>query len=61
MPTVIFAVPETMFFADKDENHMDKAAADLEHALKVAQKKDDTYYNIAKLIYNYQLSKPETV
>ena len=48
-------------FADKDENHMDKAAADLEHALKVAQKKDDTYYNIAKLIYNYQLSKPETV
>ena len=48
-------------FADKDENHMDKATADLEHALKVAQKKDDTYYNIAKLIYNYQLSKPETV
>lgn len=44
-------------FAGKD---MDKAAADLEHALKVAQKKDDVYYNIAKLIYNYQLSKPET-
>lgn len=46
-----------VFAAGKD---MDKAAADLEHALKVAQKKDDVYYNIAKLIYNYQLSKPET-
>lgn len=38
----------------------DKAAADLAQALKVAQKKDDVYYNIAKLIYGYQLSKPET-
>lgn len=48
-------------YADKEENHMDKAAADLEHALKVAEKKDDVYYNIAKLIYGYQLNKPETV
>ena len=26
----------------------------------MAAKKDDVYYNIAKLIYGYQLSKPET-
>ena len=26
-------------FADKDENHMDKAAADLEHALKLHRRK----------------------
>ncbi len=37
----------------------DKAETDIEQALKVAQKKDDVYYNIAKLIYGYQLSKPE--
>ena len=38
----------------------DKAAEDLEKALKVTRKKDDVYYNIAKLIHAYQLSKPET-
>ncbi|WP_455591849.1 trypsin-like peptidase domain-containing protein [Bacteroides sp.] len=43
----------------KDDASFDRAAEDLEMALKVAQKKDDVYYNIAKLIYNYQLSKPE--
>lgn len=43
----------------KDDVAMGKAATDLETALKVASKKDDVYYNIAKLIYNYQLSKPE--
>lgn len=43
----------------KEDVAYDKAAADLETALKVAKKKDDVYYNIAKLIYNYQLSKPE--
>lgn len=43
----------------KEDVSFDKAAKDLETALKVAQKKDDVYYNIAKLIYNYQLSKPE--
>ena len=43
----------------KDDASFDRAAEDLETALKVAQKKDDVYYNIAKLIYNYQLSKPE--
>lgn len=43
----------------KDDAAFDKAEADLERALKVANKKDDVYYNIAKLIYNYQLTKPE--
>nr|WP_320059206.1 tetratricopeptide repeat protein [uncultured Bacteroides sp.] len=46
---------------DKDVAQMDKAAADLDQALKVGQKKDDVHYNIAKLIYGYQLSKPEKV
>ena len=42
-----------------DQTWYDKAVADFNHALKVAQKKDDVYYNIGKLIYAYQLSKPE--
>ena len=36
-----------------------KDVADFNQALKVAQKKDDVYYNIGKLMYAYQLSKPE--
>lgn len=43
----------------KDFSWFDKAVADLNQALKVAQKKDDVYYNIAKLMYSYQLTKPE--
>lgn len=43
----------------KDDVAFGKAEADFERALKVADKKDDVYYNIAKLIYNYQLAKPE--
>lgn len=46
-------------YSGKDEIAFDKAAADLEQALKVAVKKDDVYYNIAKFIYNYQLGHPE--
>lgn len=42
-----------------ETSDFDKAAADLAQALKVAQKKDDVYYNIAKLMHSYQLSKPE--
>ena len=38
---------------------MDKVAADMDKALEVAQKKDDAYFNRAKLIYGYQLDKPE--
>lgn len=37
----------------------DKAADDFNSALKVAQKKDDVYYNIGKTMYSYQLTKPE--
>ncbi|MDR0893492.1 MAG: serine protease [Mediterranea sp.] len=44
---------------DKDDAAgLDKASADMDQALKIAKKKDDVYYNIAKMIYNYQLSKP---
>ena len=42
-----------------DQAWYDKAVADFNQALKVAQKKDDVYYNIGKLIYAFQLSKPE--
>ena len=44
-----------------DEASMDKVAADMDKALEVAQKKDDAYFNRAKMIYNYQLGKPEKV
>lgn len=43
----------------EDQAWFDKAVADFNQALKVAQKKDDVYYNIAKLMHAYQLSKPE--
>lgn len=46
-------------YNDKDDAALSKASADLDQALKIAKKKDDVYYNIAKLMYNYQLSKPE--
>lgn len=42
-----------------DQSWLDKAAGELNQALKVSQKKDDVYYNIAKLMHAYQLSKPE--
>ena len=42
-----------------DQTWYDKAVAVFNQALKVAQKKDDVYYNIGKLMYAYQLSKPE--
>lgn len=42
-----------------DQTWYDKAVTDFNQALKVAQKKDDVYYNIGKLMYAYQLSKPE--
>lgn len=44
---------------DDDPSLFDKAASDLDQALKIAQKKDDVYYNTAKLMHAYQLSKPE--
>mgnify|MGYP002603662822 FL=1 len=42
-----------------DQSWYDKAVDDFNRALKVAQKKDDAYYNIGKMMYSYQLSKPE--
>ena len=51
----------TTVFNAKDDAAFDKAVADMEQALKVAQKKDDVYYNMAKQIYSYQLGKPEKV
>ena len=43
----------------EDQSYFDKAVADFNQALKISTKKDDVYYNIAKLIYGYQLSNPE--
>jgi len=43
----------------EQEAWYDKAAADLNQALKASRKKDDVYYNTAKLIYAYQLTQPE--
>lgn len=45
--------------AKEDESLFEKANEDMEEALKVAEKKDDVYYNQARLVYSYQLSKPE--
>lgn len=42
-----------------DQSWYDKAVDDFNRALKVTQKKDDAYYNIGKMMYSYQLSKPE--
>jgi tetratricopeptide (TPR) repeat protein len=44
-----------------DEASMDKVVADMDRALNVSQKKDDVHYNLAKLIYSYQLTAPEKV
>ena len=46
-------------YRSKDDASMEKVEADMDKALSVAQKKDDVYYNRAKLIYNYMLSSPE--
>ncbi len=46
-------------YKSKDEAAMDEAVADMDKALSVAQKKDDVYYNRAKLVYSYMLGNPE--
>lgn len=46
-------------FQSTDEASMNKAAADLDRAINVAQNKADAHYNLAKQIYSYQLSGPE--
>lgn len=46
-------------FLSRDDASMEKVVADMEKALEVAAKKDDVYYNRAKLIYQYALGKSE--
>lgn len=48
-------------YMSKEEASMDKVVADMDKALQVAQKKDDVHFNRAKMIYGYQLAKPEKV
>lgn len=42
-------------------SYLDRIESDWQQALKVTDKKEDVYYNLAKFIYTYQLSKPEKV
>lgn len=46
------------YVAKQDQTLFDIAVKDWAQALKVAPKKDDVYYNMAKVMYSYQLSKP---
>lgn len=48
-----------LMYAAKADVDFDKAVADMDRAMSVAKKKDDVYYNLAKMIYSYQLGKPE--
>lgn len=43
----------------QEDASMDKVVADMDKALEVAARKDDVYFNRAKLIYNYVLGNPE--
>lgn len=46
-------------YQSKDDASMDKVVEDMDKALSVASKKDEVYYNRAKMIYNYMLGNPE--
>lgn len=46
-------------FMSKDDASMKKVVADMDKALEVASKKDDIYFNRAKMIYGYMLEAPE--
>jgi tetratricopeptide (TPR) repeat protein len=43
----------------KNNDSMDKAAADMDTAMKLSKHADDAHYQFAKLIYTYQLSSPK--
>lgn len=43
----------------KEPASMDRVARDMDRALEVASKKDDVYFNRAKMIYNYMLEASE--
>lgn len=49
-----------LFTAQSDADFA-QAAADMDQALKVAKRRDEIYYHLAKMIYTYQLSKPQPV
>lgn len=42
-----------------DNTHLNLAAQDMQTMTDIAKKKDEAHYNIAKLIYNYQLNRGE--
>lgn len=46
-------------YQSKDDASLALIEADMDKALSVAKKKDDVYYNRAKLVYSYMLSHPE--
>lgn len=54
-----FRRANNQLFTSRETDSMDKVSADMDKALEVSMKKDDAYFNRAKLIYNYQLGNPE--
>lgn len=46
-------------YTGTDKSAIDNASKDLAKALSVSKKKDEVYFNSAKLIYTYQLTGPE--
>lgn len=46
----------TLYMEYRDNAHNELAAQDLKHMLEIAAKPDEAHYNIAKLLYNYQMS-----
>lgn len=48
-------------YQSQDDASMERVVADLDKALQVSSKKDEVYFNRAKMIYNYMLSRPEKV
>lgn len=46
----------TLYMEYRDDAHNELAAQDLKHMLEIAAKPDEAHYNIAKLLYNYQMS-----
>lgn len=45
-----------LYMEYRDDTHNALAAQDLEHMLEVASKPDEAHFNIAKLLYNYQIN-----
>ena len=45
-----------LYMEYRDDTHNALAAQDLEHMLEVASKLDEAHFNIAKLLYNYQIN-----